>query len=328
VACRTRTWQSSTPPAGPPNEAAFLFNIFAREYGTNNFPDCSNMCHEATSVGLPKSIGIGKGTVSLEDFDHCELIIAMGHNPGTNHPRMMGTLHECSRRGVPIIVFNPLKERALERFADPQNPIEMGTFRSTPIASTYYQVKVGGDAAALKGIMKAIMDAAETNGDALDHGFIAEHTNGFAEFAADWADIERACGLTRAELARVAAAYIRSKATIVTYGMGITQHAKGTQNVQQIAALLMLRGNFGKRRWHLPSVTKYGDSASVQAVTRVNAEQTSKRTMRRPTRQPFRARLSGIPPGRCIHTHTQGCAYSYFIVRNAARALGKLAVQS
>ena len=233
------------------NEAAFLFNIFAREYGTNNFPDCSNMCHEATSVGLPKSIGIGKGTVSLEDFDHCELIIAMGHNPGTNHPRMMGTLHECSRRGVPIIVFNPLKERALERFADPQNPIEMGTFRSTPIASTYYQVKVGGDAAALKGIMKAIMEVADTNGDALDHDFIAEHTNDFAEFVADlrrtdWADIEQACGLARAELARVAAAYIKSKATIVTYGMGITQHAKGTQNVQQIAALLMLRGNYGK----------------------------------------------------------------------------------
>ena len=111
------------------NEAAFLFQMFAREYGTNNFPDCSNMCHEATSVGLPKSIGIGKGTVSLEDFDHCELIIAIGHNPGTNHPRMMGTLHECARRGVPIIVFNPLRERALERFADPQNPIEMATLQ-------------------------------------------------------------------------------------------------------------------------------------------------------------------------------------------------------
>ena len=233
------------------NEAAFLFNIFAREYGTNNFPDCSNMCHEATSVGLPQAIGIGKGTVSLEDFDHCELIIAMGHNPGTNHPRMMGTLHECARRHVPIIVFNPLKERALERFADPQNPIEMGTFRSTPIASTYYQVKCGGDAAALKGIMKAIMETAETTGGVLDHEFIAEHTNGFTEFAVDlrrteWADIEKACGLTKVELERVAAAYIKSKATIVTYGMGITQHAKGTQNVQQIAALLMLRGNYGK----------------------------------------------------------------------------------
>jgi molybdopterin-dependent oxidoreductase alpha subunit len=120
------------------NEAAFLFNIFAREYGTNNFPDCSNMCHEATSVGLPQAIGIGKGTVSLEDFDHCELIIAMGHNPGTNHPRMMGTLDACARRGVPIIVFNPLKERALERFTNPQDPLEMISFSSTPIASNYY----------------------------------------------------------------------------------------------------------------------------------------------------------------------------------------------
>lgn len=143
------------------NEAAFLFNIFAREFGTNNFPDCSNMCHEATSVGLPQTIGIGKGTVSLEDFDHCDLIIAMGHNPGTNHPRMMGTLHQCARRGVPIIVFNPLRERALERFADPQNPIEMVTLSSTPIASTYHQVKVGGDAAALKGVMKAILARAD-----------------------------------------------------------------------------------------------------------------------------------------------------------------------
>ncbi|MBB5574296.1 FdhF/YdeP family oxidoreductase [Rhizobium paranaense] len=233
------------------NEAAFLFQIFAREYGTNNFPDCSNMCHEATSVGLPQSIGIGKGTVSLDDFDRCELIISMGHNPGTNHPRMMGTLHECSRRGVPIIVFNPLKERALERFADPQNAIEMSTFGSTRIASSYYQVKIGGDAAALKGIMKAVLEAAETSEDVFDRAFIAEHTNGFDIFAADlrqtaWADIERASGLMRADLERVAAAYVKSNATIVTYGMGITQHSKGTANVQQIANLLLLRGNFGK----------------------------------------------------------------------------------
>ncbi|MGY5810475.1 FdhF/YdeP family oxidoreductase [Rhizobium sp. LEGMi198b] len=233
------------------NEAAFLFQIFAREYGTNNFPDCSNMCHEATSVGLPQSIGIGKGTVSLDDFDRCDLIISMGHNPGTNHPRMMGTLHECSRRRVPIIVFNPLKERALERFADPQSPIEMSTFGSTRIASSYYQVKIGGDAAALKGIMKAILELAEASEDVLDRAFIAEHTNGFDAFAADlkqtaWADIERASGLARAELERVAAAYAKSNATIVTYGMGITQHAKGTANVQQIANLLLLRGNFGK----------------------------------------------------------------------------------
>ena len=233
------------------NEAAFLFQIFAREYGTNNFPDCSNMCHEATSVGLPQSIGIGKGTVSLDDFDLCDLIISMGHNPGTNHPRMMGTLHECSRRGVPIIVFNPLKERALERFADPQSPIEMGTFGSTRIASSYYQVKIGGDAAALKGIMKAVLALAETSEDVLDYAFIAEHTTGFDALVTDirqteWADIERVSGLSRVDLERVAAAYAKSKATIVAYGMGITQHAKGTANVQQIANLLLLRGNFGK----------------------------------------------------------------------------------
>ncbi len=233
------------------NEAAFLFQIFAREYGTNNFPDCSNMCHEATSVGLPQSIGIGKGTVSLDDFDECDLIISMGHNPGTNHPRMMGTLHECSRRGVPIIVFNPLKERALERFADPQSPIEMATFSSTRIASSYYQVKIGGDAAALKGIMKAVLVLAETSDDVLDRAFIAEHTTGFDALVADldqteWADIERVSGLARADLERVAAIYAKSKATIVAYGMGITQHARGTANVQQIANLLLLRGNFGK----------------------------------------------------------------------------------
>ncbi|MBN8885145.1 MAG: FdhF/YdeP family oxidoreductase [Rudaea sp.] len=236
------------------NEAAFLYQIFAREYGTNHFPDCSNMCHEATSVGLPQSIGIGKGTVSLDDFDHCELIIAMGHNPGTNHPRMMGTLHEVARRNAPIIVFNPLRERALERFADPQDPLEMATFGATEIASTYLQPRVGGDAAALKGIMKALleMDAAQgSQSSVLDRAFIAEHTNGFEDLAADlratsWQDIETVSGLSEDELYKVAEAYAKSNATIITYGMGMTQHSMGTQNVQQIANLLLLRGNFGK----------------------------------------------------------------------------------
>jgi molybdopterin-dependent oxidoreductase alpha subunit len=233
------------------NEAAFLYQLFAREFGTNNFPDCSNMCHEATSAGLPQSIGIGKGTVSLDDFDHCELIIAIGHNPGTNHPRMMGTLHEVARRGVPIIVLNPLRERALERFTDPQNPVEMASLGSTPIASSYYQVKIGGDAAALKGIMKALLALDEAGAKALDHEFIAAHTNGFAALADDlrateWAAIEAASGLTRTALESVAAAYAKSNATIVSYGMGVTQHSKGTANVQQIANLLLLRGNFGK----------------------------------------------------------------------------------
>ncbi len=228
------------------NEAAFLYQLFARELGTNNFPDCSNMCHQATSVGLPRSIGIGKGTVSLEDFDHTELVISIGHNPGTNHPRMMGTLHELARRGVPIIVFNPLRETALERFADPQNVREMATYSATDIASTYYQVKAGGDAAALKGIAKHLLVL-----DALDRDFIATQTQGFAEFAADiaattWEAIERASGLSRADLENVAQIYAKSHATIITYGMGITQHNKGTANVRLIADLLLLRGNIGK----------------------------------------------------------------------------------
>jgi len=233
------------------NEAAYLYQLFAREYGTNNFPDCSNMCHEPTSVGLPRSIGIGKGTVSLDDFDTCELIISIGHNPGTNHPRMMGTLHEASRRKVPILVFNPLRERALERFADPQNMVEMATYGSTRIASSYFLVRAGGDAAAIKGVMKALLDLEASQGNVLDHDFIAVHTEGFEALADDlrsteWADIEKTCGLTRADLELVAAAYAKSNATIVTYGMGVTQHNEGTANVRLLCDLLMLRGNFGK----------------------------------------------------------------------------------
>ncbi|MBM3072871.1 FdhF/YdeP family oxidoreductase [Lelliottia sp. RWM.1] len=233
------------------NEAAWLFQLFAREYGTNNFPDCSNMCHEATSVGLPRSIGIGKGTVSLDDFDKTELVISIGHNPGTNHPRMMGTLHELARRGVPIIVFNPLRERALERFADPQSLIEMATYSSTDIASTYFQVKAGGDAAALKGIAKHLLESESLHDNVLDSVFIAEHTQGFDDFAADimqtnWELIERESGLSQAALKSVADAYAKSNATIITYGMGITQHNKGTANVRLIADLLLMRGNIGK----------------------------------------------------------------------------------
>ena len=238
------------------NEAAFLFQLFVRLYGTNNFPDCSNMCHEATSVGLPKSIGIGKGTVSLEDFDHADLILSIGHNPGTNHPRMMATLREVSKRGGKIIVFNPLKERSLERFESPQSVVEMATMSATPIASSYYQVKVGGDAAALKGIAKALValdEAAKVSGGepALDHAFIAEHTAGLDDYIADlatteWADIERSSGLSQKDLEEVALAYSKSKSTICCYGMGVTQHRTGTTNVQQIANLLLLRGNMGK----------------------------------------------------------------------------------
>lgn len=233
------------------NEAAYLFQLFAREYGTNNFPDCSNMCHEATSVGLPQSIGIGKGTVSLDDFDSTELVLSMGHNPGTNHPRMMGTLHELARRNVPIVVFNPMRERALERFADPQNVVEMATHGSTDIASTYYLVRAGGDSAALKGIAKAVLEIEAETGTALDHDFISEHTEGFELFATDihatsWDSIEHDSGLMQADLRSVAEAYVKSNATIVTYGMGITQHNRGTDNVRLLVNLLLMRGNIGK----------------------------------------------------------------------------------
>ncbi|QDW41250.1 FdhF/YdeP family oxidoreductase [Bradyrhizobium sp. KBS0727] len=239
------------------NEAAFLYQLFVREYGTNNFPDCSNMCHEATSVGLPESIGVGKGTVTLEDFDHCDALFCIGHNPGTNHPRMLTTLREVAKRGVPIIVFNPLRERGLERFTSPQHPAEMLTLGSTPIASTYYQVKVGGDIALLKGIMKTLLaldakSVADGGRGVLDRGFIENHTAGIDELLADldatsWDAIEAASGLSRLDIEFVGNIYAKAERVIINYGMGITQHRHGTGNVQQIANLLMLRGNIGRK---------------------------------------------------------------------------------
>src|SRR5271169_1901055 len=238
------------------NEAAFMYQLFARRFGTNNFPDCSNMCHEPTSVGLPESIGIGKGTVLLDDFAYADAIFILGQNPGTNSPRMLTELHNAARRKVPIVVFNPLRERALERFAAPQDPIGMATFGETRIASEFCQLRIGGDVAALKGVMKLVLEAhdeALRNGrePVLDLDFIAQHTHGFEAFADDlrqttWEDIFRVCGLPRDQLERVAAVYMRARAVIAVYGMGITQHRLGTANVQQIVNLLLLRGNFGK----------------------------------------------------------------------------------
>ena len=238
------------------NEAAFMYQLFARRLGTNNFPDCSNMCHEPTSVGLPESIGIGKGTVVLDDFAHADAIFIVGQNPGTNSPRMMTELHNASRRGVPIVVFNPLRERALERFAAPQNPVEMVTFGETRIASEYCQLRVGGDVAALKGVMKLVLEAHDRSirqhaEPILDLDFIVQHTHGYDAFAEDirrtaWDDILRACGLEMQQLERVAAIYMRARAVIICYGMGITQHRHGTANVQHLVNLLLLRGNLGR----------------------------------------------------------------------------------
>jgi molybdopterin-dependent oxidoreductase alpha subunit len=233
------------------NEAAFLYQLLGRRFGTNNFPDCSNMCHEPTSVGLPDSIGIGKGSVTLEDFDHTDLVLSFGHNPGTNHPRMMGTLREVARRGAPILVFNPLKERALERFASPQDPVEMATLGSTPIASRYYQLTVGGDAALVQGMMKALIAWDRAGEPVLDHGFIAEHTSGFETLAAhldalSWAEIETGSGLSQALVEEAARIYAGAKAAILCYGMGLTQHRDSSSTVQQLVNLLLLRGNIGR----------------------------------------------------------------------------------
>ena len=229
------------------NEAAFLYSVFVREFGTNNFPDCSNMCHEPTSRGLPASIGIGKGTVVITDFAHAEAIFIIGQNTGTNSPRMMTELVAARHRGVPIVVFNPMPERALVRFTEPQDPVKMATFGSTAIASEFCHVRIGGDIAALKGVMKVLLETPAC----LDGDFIAAHTHGFAALANDlaatgWPEIEAVSGLSEAQLRRVAEIYARSNATIICYGMGITQHVQGARAVQQIANLLLLRGNFGK----------------------------------------------------------------------------------
>lgn len=238
------------------NEAAFLYQLFAREYGTNNFPDCSNMCHEATSVGLPQSIGVGKGTVLLEDFARADCIFIFGQNPGTNSPRMMSDLRNASRRGATIMSFNPFRERALERFQAPQNPVEMATLTSTPISSRIFQVRVGGDVALIKGMMKHLVAAdeaarARNAAPVLDWDFIRGHTAGIDALIADlaatsWEDIERKSGIARADIEMAAEAYMQAERAILVYGMGITQHRHGTKNVQQIANLALLRGNVGR----------------------------------------------------------------------------------
>jgi molybdopterin-dependent oxidoreductase alpha subunit len=228
------------------NEASFLFQLFGRAFGTNNFPECSNLCHEPTSVGLLESIGVGKGTVTLDDFGRCDAIFSFGHNPGTNHPRMMTTLRNAARRGAAIVVLNPFRERALERFMAPQSPLEMATFSSTPIASQFLQVRIGGDVAVIKGMMKRILEQG-----AVDHDFVSNRTSNFEALRIDveatrWEDIVARSGIGREAIEKAADTYIRSERVIATYGMGICQHRNGTANVQQIINLLLMRGNMGR----------------------------------------------------------------------------------
>lgn len=234
-----------------PNEAAFLYSIFVREFGTNNFPDCSNMCHEPTSRGLPPAIGVGKGTIVLQDFEHAEAIFVIGQNTGTNSPRMMSNLVEARKRGIPIVAVNPMPERALIRFAEPQDVVQMATFGSTEITSEFVHIRIGGDLALIKGMMKVMFEREEQGERVLDHDFLSEHTVGLEALredvmAQDWDQIVQVSGISQAQIRRCAEIYIRSKATVICYGMGLTQHQYGSRLLQQVANLLLLRGNFGK----------------------------------------------------------------------------------
>jgi molybdopterin-dependent oxidoreductase alpha subunit len=237
-------------------EASYMYALLARMYGNQNLPDSSNMCHESTSVGLKAALGVPVGTTQLKDFKECDAILFFGQNVGSNAPRMLHDLRDCRKRGVEIVTFNPLKERGLERFTDPQNPIEMATLKETAISTQYHQLRAGSDIAAIIGIAKFLIDwddLAKAEGflPVLDHDFIAQHTKGFENFAAAirataWADIERETGLAREELEASARTYAKAKAVMAIYGMGITQHVKGVETVRMIVNLLLMRGNVGK----------------------------------------------------------------------------------
>lgn len=238
-------------------ETSYLYQLLARLYGNNNLPDSSNMCHESTSVALPQVIGVPVGTVSLDDFEHTDTIFFFGQNVGVSSPRMLHQLQEARQRGARIVTFNPLKEPGLVHFANPQSPREMLTPAETAISTQYLQVKNGGDLAAITGMCKWLVeadDAAQSGGAArlIDADFIATHTQGFEAFAdfvrqTPWPDIERESGLTREALEQAGATYASASAAICVYGMGLTQHRKGVQNVQMVVNLLLLRGNIGKR---------------------------------------------------------------------------------
>ncbi len=238
-------------------ETSYLYAMFARFYGNNNLPDSSNMCHETTSVGLKKVIGSPVGTCVLEDFEYCDAIFYFGQNPGTNSPRFLHPLQEAVKRGCKIIVFNPVREEGLIRFVNPQNPLEMLTGHGTDLAHMYLQVRPGGDIAALMGLCKHVLvadDAAQAAGKprVLDREFIDQHTHAFDAFeasarAADWAEIERVSGLSRADLEAAADVYVAAENVIGVYGMGLTQHVHGSQSIGMLVNLLLMRGNIGRQ---------------------------------------------------------------------------------
>lgn len=238
------------------NEAAFLYQLFVRAFGTNNFPDCSNMCHEASGVALGQSVGIGKGSVTFADFEHADAIFILGQNPGTNHPRMLDPLREAVKRGAQVVCFNPLKERGLERFQHPQSAKEMLTNGSEPLNTAFFRPALGGDMAAMRGIAKFLLlweREAQAKGEpaVFDHAFIAEHTDGVDAYLkmlddTTWDALESQSGLSLQEIEQAARMYRRAERVIICWAMGITQHHHSVATIQEIVNLQLLRGHLGR----------------------------------------------------------------------------------
>ncbi|MCP2503365.1 MAG: FdhF/YdeP family oxidoreductase [Candidatus Thalassarchaeaceae archaeon] len=227
------------------NEAAFLWQLLARRFGTNNLPDCSNMCHESSGVALNESIGIGKGTVTLDDFNSAELIIVVGQNPGTNHPRMLTALRDARKKGASIISINPLIEAGMKRFKHPQNPIEMFG-RGSSIADKHLKIKINSDQALFRAFSKTIIESGK-----IDKEFISTYTNGFEEYKelvlnSDIENISEITGISSNEIREVSQKISNSKSTIVCWAMGITQHKNSVATIQEIVNFLLLGGNIGK----------------------------------------------------------------------------------
>ncbi|MFD6177759.1 MULTISPECIES: FdhF/YdeP family oxidoreductase [unclassified Isoptericola] len=233
------------------NEAAFAYQLFVRAFGTNNLPDCSNMCHESTGAALGETIGVGKATITYDDFALADLIVIMGQNPGTNHPRMLTALEEAKRNGASIVAVNPLPEAGLMRYKNPQTARGLAG-RGTGLADLFLQIRLGGDMALLQAVSKRVLEAeAAAPGTVLDHAFLAERTSGLEELAAHLADLDEAAvlaatGLTSREIDELADRYVRADNVIVTWAMGLTQHAKAVPTIKEIVNLLLLRGNIGR----------------------------------------------------------------------------------
>ncbi|MFJ5694835.1 FdhF/YdeP family oxidoreductase [Arthrobacter sp. NPDC093125] len=233
------------------NEAAFIYQLFIRAFGTNNLPDCSNLCHESSGWAMGQTIGIGKATISYDDFAKAQLIIIMGQNPGTNHPRMLTALEEAKEAGCEIAAVNPLPEAGLMRYKNPQK-VKGIIGHGTELADQFLQIRVGGDMALLQAISKRVLDAEAKNpGTVLDHEFLEEHCQGLEELRAHLADLDdetvrEATGLRTEEIDELAARYLKADRVIITWAMGITQHKKAVATIKEIINLLLLRGNIGK----------------------------------------------------------------------------------